>query len=178
MDLPSPKTVSLLFLIVLLALAGYSPVFGGDGASIELTPPLGCPDVSVGLTAEFPPPPPGTYFVTVTSVPYGLLSELEPCSILVGDTIVVVCEFTVPESVCARASTVTASLTVDGTVVDSASTSFEIPSTCPGVPPCAMPVGGCVQPVNNLAILPPWLVVIGLVGCSATVVVVARKRRL
>ena len=46
MDLPSPKTVSLLFLIVLLALAGYSPVFGGDGASIELTPPLGCPDGS------------------------------------------------------------------------------------------------------------------------------------
>jgi hypothetical protein len=38
-------------------------------------------------------------------------------------------------------------------------------------------VGGLVTPVNTLAILGPWLAIIGLVGCISTVVVVAKKRR-
>jgi hypothetical protein len=38
-------------------------------------------------------------------------------------------------------------------------------------------VGGVVMPVNMFAVLGPWLAVIGLVGCIATVVVVAKKRR-
>jgi hypothetical protein len=38
------------------------------------------------------------------------------------------------------------------------------------------PVGGVISPVNTLAVLAPWLAVIGLVGCAATVVVVAKKR--
>ena len=37
------------------------------------------------------------------------------------------------------------------------------------------PVGGAVMPVNTLATLGPWLVVVGLVGCIGTVVVVAKK---
>jgi hypothetical protein len=39
------------------------------------------------------------------------------------------------------------------------------------------PVGGVVTPANTLAVLAPWLVVIGLVGCIGTIVVVAEKRR-
>ena len=38
-------------------------------------------------------------------------------------------------------------------------------------------VGGFVEPLNTLAILGPWLAVIGLVGCIGTVAVVAKKRR-
>jgi hypothetical protein len=41
----------------------------------------------------------------------------------------------------------------------------------------AGPVGGFMEPVNKLVIFAPWLAVIGLVGCIATVVVVSRKRR-
>jgi len=40
----------------------------------------------------------------------------------------------------------------------------------------AAPVGGLVIPANTLAIVAPWLAVIGLVGIS-TIVVVAKKRR-
>ena len=36
---------------------------------------------------------------------------------------------------------------------------------------------GFAEPVNRLATVTPWLAVIGLVGCVAAVVVVARKRR-
>jgi len=38
-------------------------------------------------------------------------------------------------------------------------------------------VGGVVIPPNTFALVSPWLAVIGLVGCIATVVVVAKKRR-
>ncbi len=40
------------------------------------------------------------------------------------------------------------------------------------------PVGGIVTPLNTFAILVPWLAVIGLAGCAATVVVVAKKEKL
>ncbi len=49
----------------------------------------------------------------------------------------------------------------------SASATFTV--ACPAV-------GGVVMPVNAFAVLAPWLAVIGLVGCVATVVVVAMKR--
>jgi hypothetical protein len=38
-------------------------------------------------------------------------------------------------------------------------------------------VGGYIEPVNRLAVLGPWLAVIGLVGCIGAVVVLAKKRR-
>jgi hypothetical protein len=41
----------------------------------------------------------------------------------------------------------------------------------------AAPVGGMVMPANTLALVAPWLAVIGLVGCIGTLVVVAKKRR-
>jgi hypothetical protein len=37
-------------------------------------------------------------------------------------------------------------------------------------------VGGVVIPANTFAIVPPWLAVIGLVGCISTVAVISRKR--
>jgi hypothetical protein len=42
---------------------------------------------------------------------------------------------------------------------------------------CAPAVGGLVMPANTLALVAPWLAIIGLVGCIGTVVVVAKKRR-
>jgi hypothetical protein len=38
------------------------------------------------------------------------------------------------------------------------------------------PVGGAVMPVNTLATLGPWLVVVGVVACIGTAVVFAKKR--
>ena len=38
------------------------------------------------------------------------------------------------------------------------------------------PVGGFMEPVNKLVVLAPWLAVIGVVGCIATVAVVSKKR--
>jgi hypothetical protein len=37
-------------------------------------------------------------------------------------------------------------------------------------------VGGAVVPANTLALVAPWLAVIGLVGCVGTAVVVRKKR--
>jgi hypothetical protein len=55
----------------------------------------------------------------------------------------------------------------------SACVNFNVGSS-PPIPP---PVGGVVTSVNTLAVLAPWLTVIGLVGCIGAVVVVAKKRR-
>ena len=38
-------------------------------------------------------------------------------------------------------------------------------------------VGGVVIPANTLALVAPWLAIVGLVGCIGTAVVVAKKRR-
>jgi hypothetical protein len=43
--------------------------------------------------------------------------------------------------------------------------------------PLPAPVGGLVIPANTLALVAPWLAVIGVVGCIGTAVVVAKKRR-
>jgi hypothetical protein len=42
--------------------------------------------------------------------------------------------------------------------------------------PVSPSVGGVVIPANTLAILMPWLAVIGVVGCIGTIVVIAKKR--
>jgi hypothetical protein len=43
-------------------------------------------------------------------------------------------------------------------------------------PMTAAPVGGVMMPANNLAIVAPWLAVIGVVGCIGTIAVIAKKR--
>ncbi|WP_455284142.1 hypothetical protein [[Eubacterium] cellulosolvens] len=71
------------------------------------------------------------------------------------------CRFTVPPGA-------TGGFTYTATdELGSASATFTV--ACPAV-------GGVVMPVNAFAVLAPWLAVIGLVGCVATVVVVAMKR--
>ena len=45
------------------------------------------------------------------------------------------------------------------------------------VPNTHLPVGGTVNGVSSLTLLSPWLAAIGLVGCTATVVVFVKKRR-
>jgi len=39
------------------------------------------------------------------------------------------------------------------------------------------PVGGFMEPVNKLAVIAPWLAVIGIVGCCICTIVVVKKRR-
>jgi len=56
-------------------------------------------------------------------------------------------------------------------IVECTFTNALAPTPTPG------PVGGVLTPANTLALLSPWLAVIGLVGCIGTVVAVARKRR-
>jgi hypothetical protein len=54
------------------------------------------------------------------------------------------------------------------------SASADFNTNCPSVG--GAPVGGVVEPVNTLAVLAPWLAIIGLVGCIGTVVVIRKKR--
>jgi hypothetical protein len=42
---------------------------------------------------------------------------------------------------------------------------------------CPAAVGGVVMPANMLALVSPWLAVIGVVGCISTIAVIAKKRR-
>jgi hypothetical protein len=192
MGLAGLKTISILFLIVLVALAGGSPVFARDGSTfpITLTPTAACPGATVSISANIPIPPdvvgggisiaavsPLGIAAVVSSDPDGLIAEQE-CG-LVRDTTVgtVLCTFVVSESASCGRYTVTVTLPVDDfalTVDDlgpSGSGIFDVAGSC-----CPA-VGGCVQPVNTFALLSPWLAVIGLVGCIGTVAVVAKKRR-
>lgn len=47
----------------------------------------------------------------------------------------------------------------------------------PAAPVAPTAVGGVVMPTNTLALVSPWLAIIGLVGCVGAAIVVARKRR-
>jgi len=49
---------------------------------------------------------------------------------------------------------------------------FTVVETPPAPPPA---VGGVVMPANTLAIVAPWLAVIGLVGCISTVVITKKR---
>ena len=180
----SPKTICLLLLVVLVGLAGGLPVFGIDGAYVTLTPISGCPGTHVSLEAYFPlfddlvsAANNGDQLpVSISSVPDRLISQLD-CTIQPPNLgLEVSCTFVVSESACSGPNTVTVTLkaAVDSvSISESASASFDVPSTCGRE--CA--VGGCVQPVNKLAMLSPWLAIIGLVGCIGTAIVVTRNRR-
>jgi hypothetical protein len=109
--------------------------------------------------------------IHLSSDPAGLISEYD-CG---WNQPLVTCDFTVSESACAGPYTVTVTLDAQGTIVGTADVQFTVgTSECPSV--CEA-VGGCVQPVNTVALLSPWLAVIGLIGCIGTVVVVAKNRR-
>ena len=191
MGLAGLKTTSMLFLVVLVALAGVSPVFASDGFTfpIALTPTSACPGAIVSISWRVPidivgggisiaavSPLDGGIEAVVSSDPGGLIaSDPQECSV-VGPS--GQCTFLVSESASCGRYTVTVALTLTsqgtGTILEvgSGSAVFEVPSTCPS---CAS-VGGCVQPVNTFALVSPWLAVIGLVGCIGTVAVVVKKR--
>jgi hypothetical protein len=173
------RTISLLLIVVLVVLASSSRVFGVDGASVTLTPIIGCPGTQVDLVASFSSfvfaaDNNGGIQVSISSNPYGLLSEIT-CRIEANAGLDLYCTFVVSKSACSGINNVIVTLkgAVDS-VSESASASFEVPSTCPGVHSCAA-VGGYLEPVNRFGILAPWLAVISVV-CISTSVVVAVKR--
>ena len=190
------KTISILFLIVVVALAVGSPVFAQNQAFIALTPAAACPGETVTVTvpiiiadivgggisvAAVSPLSDGAKITYVlSSDPVGLVAN-QVCSIPVVGPLVqgaplrnVQCTFVVSESAtCGSHYTVTLALSADEALIDQ---SRPIGSAPFDVACCA--VGGCVQPVNTFALLSPWLAIIGLVGCIGAVVVVAKKRKL
>lgn len=78
------------------------------------------------------------------------------------DTEVMGCWFTVPEGVDRITITITEN---------------DAPSRVLALDVPRPTVGGFIEPVNKLALLSPWLALIGLVGCIGTLVVVAKKHR-
>jgi hypothetical protein len=199
--LASYKTISILFLIVVVALAVGSPAFAADDeAFIILTPAAACPGETVtvtvpiitvtvtdevvgggiGIAAVSPSLDDGRPFV-LSSDPVGLVAN-PSCSPVpdVGSLVQgasfgnVQCTFVVSESAtCGSHYIVTLAFSAVGVSVGQSrlvgSASFDVSGPC-----CA--VGGCVQSVNTFALLSPWFVAIGLIGCIGTVVV-ARKRQ-
>ena len=178
------KTISMGLLIVLVALAGVSPVFAPFESSITLTPAAACPGATVSISVNIATDvvgggisiaavsPLSFLEPVVSSDPVGLIAE-QKCGPDVTDTTVdnVLCTFVVSESASCGHYTVTVTPPLGGVgAIGSGSASFDVAGPC-----CA--VGGCVQPVNTFAMLSPWLAVIGLVGCIGTVVVVAKRRR-
>lgn len=165
------KAISILSLMVVVALAGVSPVYG---TSLTVSPSSGCAGTIVTIEYSFP----SGSDVDVSSIflKYPNLFEPFQCSVrILDDTVEGRCEPRVSASACSGRYAFTA--IEDGQVV--ATAYFTVPSTCPGVQPCPVgaAVGGCVQPVNSFALLSPWIAVIGVAGCIGTVVVFAKKRR-
>jgi hypothetical protein len=162
------KTISIVLLM--LALVGASPVLAQpDGASLVLTPTEGCPGTIVSLVLFFTGSPDD---IQISSSPDGLFNPegLFVCRLDTDGVSTLTCTREIFESACSGRYRVTVS--VEG---GSASAYFDVPSTCPGVRSCA--VGGCVQPVNKLALLSPWLAVIGLAGCIGVVGAVVKRRQ-
>lgn len=142
--------------------------------SLELTPTEGCPGTIVELVSRgsriihFPPE-------VISSSPDGLFIPVDPqnspCGVVEEDgDLTMPCFLVISESACSGPYTVTFTLGEQ-----SASASFTVPDTCPGVQSCEA-VGGCVQPVNTFALLSPYLAIIAVVGCIGTVILVAKKR--
>jgi hypothetical protein len=181
------KAISILFLIVLVALAGGSPVFAQpDEAFLSFTPAAACPGATISISVNMPIGPADVVGggisiaavspladreVVVSSDPDGLVTKQE-CGPVVPDTTVdtALCTFVVSESASCGRYTVTVTLPADGLGAASVSGVFDVAGSC-----CA--VGGCVQPVNTFTLLSPWLAVIGIVGCIGTIVVVAKPWR-
>jgi hypothetical protein len=160
-------------LIVLVALAGVSTVFTQDEIHLTFTPPAACPGERVTFALPIVPVTDivgGGISVAamsrldgpiLSSDPVGLIASPE-CSFEKGE-----CTFVVSESASCGRYTVT--YTEENNFGLSVSGILDVAGPC-----CA--VGGCVQPVNTFALVSPWLVAIGLIGCIGTVVVVAKKR--
>jgi hypothetical protein len=184
MRLAGYKTISILLLIVVVALAGGSPVFAQDNfeASISFDPPAACPGATVTIFANIPlrdvvgggisvaamSPLDGP--IELSSDPGGLIANGGCSPVQAAALGNVKCAFVVSESASCGRYTVTVTL-----VVDTSNPSVSGPFDVAG--PCCPAVGGCVQPVNTFALVSPYLAVIAVLGCIGTVVVVAKKRQ-
>jgi hypothetical protein len=181
MGLAGYKMISMVLLVVLVALAGLSPVFAQVFAfRITLDLQAACPGETVtisnipiltdvvggGISIAAVSPLDGLETLVLSSDPGGLIANSE-CSTQTGT-----CSFVVSESAtCGGHYTVIVTLSTGGVTRGIGSADFDVAG------PCCAAVGGCVQPVNTFALVSPWLVAIGLIGCIGTVVVVAKKRR-
>jgi hypothetical protein len=188
MGLAGYKTISMGLLIVLVALAGISPIFTQDEAFLTFTPPAACPGGRVTFTLpavivtvtvtdivgggiSVAAMSPLSFLPVLSSDPVGLISEPGCQTVRDTDGFETTCGFVVSESASCGHYTVIVTQSFD----EVGRVAFSGPFDVAG--PCCPAVGGCVQPVNTFALLSPWLAVIGLVGCVGTVVVVAKKRR-
>jgi hypothetical protein len=179
------KTISILSLIFVVALAGVSPVYAPVSPfTITLNPTAGCPGTSVSISANIfigeaagggtgvAAASPLAFTYEVLSVPDGLVGKYD-CGRrpLLGDTTLsaVICTFVVSESARCGHYTVTVTAPLDGSEPSSPAP-FDVAGPC-----CA--VGGSVQPVNTFTLLSPWLAAVGIVGCIGTAAVLAKKRR-
>lgn len=159
------KTISILSLIVVVALASLSPALGADGAYLTVTPATGCPGTHVTLVAHWTVS--GGADLSISASPdEKLFVEDGSCSIDQAAHLLT-CTMVVGESVRSGRYTLTFRAQNEGD--ESAVAYFDALSTCGAV-------GGYVQPVNNFALLSPWLALVGLVGCVGSAVVIAKKR--
>ena len=171
------KIISMALLVVLVALAGLSPVFAAsDFAVVTLDPTAACPGVTVTVNLNLDDVVGGgisvaamsplVFEATLSSDPLGLVTN-QACYPADASHLNPYCTFVVSESAtCGGHYNVI--VTVSAFQLNSPP--FDVPKTC-------CPVGGCVQPANTLALVSPWMAVIGLVGCIGAVAAVAKKRR-
>jgi hypothetical protein len=151
----------LVILLIVTVIFFMTLVPSAHAQSITLTPSSGPPGTTVTIN--------GSGFngfdatCMITSVPSGLISSIPaPRMILTSIGVIYSGSFVV-----ASGATGTYTVTVQGNKGDSASGSFTVSG----------PVGGVVMPANRFALVAPWLVVIGLVGCIGLVGVVVKKHR-
>jgi len=165
-SLAALKTISIVLLVVVVALAGASPVFAYDG--LEINPASACQGTEV--VVYFSDAMGSLNTIVISSDPDGLSIQFDPKTDC--HKAPYRCEFVVDESASCGQYTVTLTNYKGDQARIIGSILFEVPSKC-----CAGPVGGCVQPVNTFGLIAPWFAVVGLVGCIGTAVLVAKKRR-
>jgi len=178
MALAGYKMISMVLLVVLVALAGVSPVFAPTEPAIILNPTAACRGEAVQVSESRFYTPVGASFIggiVLSSDPGGLIGDYECGQILpdqASDNLgIPLCVFHVSESASCGHYTVTVAFSGDEFSIDQAiMAQFDVAG------PCCAAIGGCVQPVNTFALISPWLLAIGLIGCVGTVVVVAKKR--
>jgi hypothetical protein len=165
----------------LLAVSFYwmaAPSVQGSGMVMSIQPTVG-PDVTVHVTGS----PSGTDLITPVDVPTAVIGwntvDVSGGNLVVTGDFYVVIEQHIEETV---AYDNTGSNFEGRSVTGVSLTTLQVYSRSlmirAEIDPIVAPVGGVVvMPVNAFAVLAPWLVVIGLVGCIGTAVVIAKKRR-
>ena len=146
----SVRLFAVAVLAVVLALASVQGAFATI-TSVSMEPGCGPPGTTVEL------------HVTATAQ-FSVLFDPEPEDLSCrynSEGVTMDCVFTVPEGV--HKTTIT--------IVEQQGASRVLTfGDCPAA------VGGVAEPVSMVALVSPWLALIGLVGCIGTIVVVSKKR--